>query len=59
MKKKSVGSGLIRLRVALPVFFTIFLLITGSTIFLVSYYFSQRSLEAVSFEYLGQTGRPL
>lgn len=56
MKKKSVGSGLIRLRVALPVFFTIFLLITGSTIFLVSYYFSQRSLEAVSFEYLGKTG---
>lgn len=56
MKKKSVNRGLIRLRVALPAFFTLFLLLTGSSIFFVSYYFSTKSLEAVSFEYLGQTG---
>ncbi|MBI9097570.1 MAG: hypothetical protein JEY91_03785 [Spirochaetaceae bacterium] len=54
--KENMGKGIIRLRFALPAFFTLFLVITGATIFSVNFIFSINSLESVAFEYLAQIG---
>ncbi len=45
------------LRIALPIFFTIFVALTGISIFIINLYFSIRSLERVSFDYLTQTSQ--
>ena len=45
------------LRIALPIFFTTFVALTGISIFIINLYFSMRSLERVSFDYLTQTSQ--
>jgi adenylate cyclase len=54
--KSERTKGRFRLRIALPVFFSAFLALTGATIFLVNFYFSMQSTQRVAEDYLVQTG---
>ena len=45
------------LRIALPLFFAIFVILTGISIFSINLYISIRSLDRVSFDYLAQTSQ--
>lgn len=56
LNKKKVGSGIIRLQFALPAFFTLFLLLTGATIFSFNYVLPRKYLEEIATEYIKKTG---
>ncbi len=48
-----------RLRIALPVLFTLLLSITGTTIFLINFYVSIRSTQSIAEDYLASSGSRL
>jgi adenylate cyclase len=54
--KSERTQGRFRLRIALPIFFSCFLALTGASIFLVNFYFSMQSTQNVAEDYLVQSG---